>query len=58
MSVEFRFRDNSDTFFFAKGITSLKILVMQTSRLEGSIEKEDELERNRETLRQKTTINA
>ena len=24
MSVEFRFRDNSDTFFFAKGITSFK----------------------------------
>jgi len=46
------------THFFAKGITSLKNLARQMSRLEGRIEKEDELEHNRETLRQKTTINA
>ena len=57
LSISVEFIDKSDTFF-AKGITSLKILARQTSRLEGSIEKEDELEHNRETLRQKTTINA
>ena len=33
---------------------SLKILMRQMNRYEGSIEKVDELEHNRETLRQKT----
>ena len=50
MSVEFRFRDNSDTFIFAKGILSLKILMRQMSRQEDSIDKEDELEHTQETF--------